>query len=250
MNLETITLIGFGNVGSHLYKRLLEKGIALSHVVSRTIPEHDFPASTIVTSSLENLPVDQLTIVCVPDGEIARIIQQLPEQTPVAYTSGSVILNSLPSRSNIGVFYPLQTFSKGREVRMSDVPFFIEANSEIFAQKLYKLAQKISDNVHFSNSEERKKMHLAAVWVNNFTNHILTLAKAYADQENVDFEHLKPLLEETIRKLDDMSPWEAQTGPARRGDQKTIESHLSALQGTPRELYALISKSISEAYSK
>jgi len=231
-----ISIVGNGNVGSHLAHALKEAGINVTTILNSS-------------DSLEQLPNDQLVLLCIPDDTIAEIISNIDESCPIAYTSGSVELNSLPSRKDIGVFYPLQTFSKERSIDVSTVPFFIEANSEIFGQALHALATQIAKEVSFANSAERKKMHLAAVWVNNFTNHILHIAQSYCTQEEVDFNHLRPLLKETIKKLEDLSPRDAQTGPARRGDLAIIEQHLHQLEGTEKELYKLLSENIIKTYS-
>lgn len=250
MNTDTISLIGLGNVGSQLYRSFLENEVRVSHVFSRSSKSLDLNQDSMVVNTLDALPKKQLTLLCVPDGEIRSLIQNIDPEIPVAYTSGSVSLDSFSNRTHVGVFYPLQTFSKGREIAISKVPFFIEADSAVYEKKLVLLAKKLSDHVSIADSEQRKKLHLTAVWVNNFTNHILMQAKAYADEQQVNFEHLKPLLEETVRKLDGMSPYDAQTGPARRGDQQTIDTHLNELTGIQKELYALISKSIQQAYKK
>ena len=178
------------------------------------------------------------------------MIERIDINTPVAYTSGSVALNSLPHRESIGVFYPLQTFSKDLDLDVSQVPFLIEASTEKFGNQLFDLATQLSTSVSYADSQKRKELHLAAVWVNNFTNHIVHIAQKYADENNVDFVLLTPLLKETIHKLDYLSAHDAQTGPARRGDLSILEEHMSKLNGVEKELYQLISKSIQNTYSK
>ncbi|MDX2359751.1 MAG: DUF2520 domain-containing protein [Crocinitomicaceae bacterium] len=235
--IRKISIIGSGNVGSHLAHALESSGIEITHFKHRT-------------DDLKSLPKDQLVLLCVPDDVISELVSKIDESCSIAYTSGSVELNSLPTRNLLGVFYPLQTFSKDRSVDLASVPFFIESSTEEFGEQLFALASTISKSVSFANSEERKKMHLAAVWINNFTNHIVHIAQSYCEQQNVDFNHLKPLLKETIEKLEDLSPLEAQTGPARRGDTSIIEQHLSQLKGTEKELYQLLSESITKTYSR
>ena len=195
------------------------------------------------------LPHEQLVIVCVPDDIIASILLKIPSDCPVAYTSGSVNLSKLPHRDDLGVFYPLQTFTKGSPLNIFEVPFFIEANDPDFAAKLFDLAWIVSRNVNYANSEDRKKLHLAAVFINNFTNHLAHISKNYLDKEELDFDHLKPLLKETARKLENQDPISIQTGPARRKDREIINEHIDALEDPiQKEIYRLISKSIHQTY--
>jgi predicted short-subunit dehydrogenase-like oxidoreductase (DUF2520 family) len=126
----------------------------------------------------------------------------------------------------------------------------IEADSSDFAHELFDLAWVVSRNVHFASSVERKKYHLAAVWANNFTNHLIYSAKNYLDSESLNWQLLMPLLKETVDKLNYLNPYDAQTGPARRNDLQTIDSQVKMQEGMQKELYSLLSKSIQETYSK
>ena len=250
---ETVSLIGFGNVGSHLAKHLEKSGVNISHVYNRNVQANEKIATStkaIITNKISTLPKDQLVLICVSDSAIPEIVEQIHIDTPIAYTSGSIAIETLPKRKNIGVFYPLQTFSKDRAIDLSQVPFLIEASNNEFGNQLYNLASMLSNSVSYANSQKRKELHLAAVWVNNFTNHIVHLAQKYTKENNVDFSLLVPLLKETIDKLDYLTARDAQTGPARRGDTSIIKEHISKLQGTELELYKLISKSIQNTYSK
>lgn len=247
--LEKISIVGLGNVGSHLYDAFLQEDISVTHAVSRSTPSETVLAQSTWIQNLEELPNNQLVIVCVPDDSISDVLRQIPESCPVAYTSGSVELTQLPERHELGVFYPLQTFTKGKEVNIFEVPFFIEARTTEFASELFDLAWKISRKVSYASSEERKKLHLAAVFINNFTNHLAHISKSYLEKHQLDFEYLKPLLKETAAKLETQDPINAQTGPARRNDQTIIEEHLRALNDPiQKELYRLFSKSIHQTY--
>lgn len=247
-SIQKISIVGFGNVGFHLSKAFSERGILVSHIYSTQKGNSNFPNDAIIVDDLASLPNDQLVLICVPDDAIASVIDQIPSSCPVAYTSGSVNLNCLPHREKIGVFYPLQTFSKNASLNVFEIPFFIEGNNQSFAQELFDLAWKISRKVNFANSEDRGNLHIAAVFVNNFTNHLNYIAQNYLEEKNLDFNHLKPLLEETVKKLEIVSPKEAQTGPARRGDLKIIEEHLSKLSGDTKEIYQTITNSILASY--
>ena len=246
---QKISIIGLGNVGSHLYQAFTDAGIDVTHVVSRKgeIPSYLENSTEVITDS-NDLPHDQLVLICVPDSAIPGIIDTLPDQCPIAYTSGSVDLNSLPKNKTIGVFYPLQTFTKGTKVNLFEVPVFIESKDPVFAAHLFDLAWSISRKVSYADSEERLHLHIAAVFVNNFTNHIAQISKSYLEARGLNFDHLKPLLKETAHKLETSTPFDAQTGPARRNDQAVIQTHLNHLEGTQREIYELLSKSIHKTY--
>lgn len=248
--IQKISVIGYGNVGYHLIKAFEEREIVVSDLVIRTnssLLESNFNGR--IHTSPTTLPDDQLVLVCVPDDAIAEILKNIPIGCPVAYTSGSVDLKSLPQRENLGVFYPLQTFSKKMNLNLFEVPFFIEASNSDFGSQLFDLAWTISRTVTYATSEDRKKLHLAAVWVNNFTNHVNHIAFSYLEENGFSFDHLRPLLKETARKISIETPYNAQTGPARRDDINVIEEHLSMLNGDRKEIYRLLSKSIKDTYN-
>ncbi len=249
--IQQISFIGYGNVATHLSRAFQKKGIEVTHIYgpeSHSAIKLAAEVNASYCSKIEELPVGQLTFVCVPDDEIANVVEKLNTDTPIAYTSGFQDLSDLPKRSKIGVFYPLQTFSKTVELELSDVPIFIESENAGYQKELIELGEVISVNVHVADSDHRQKMHAVAVWVNNFTNHLIHHAQELARENNVSFEHLRPLLKETINKLDYVSAYEAQTGPARRNDLNTIEQQAAHLTGIKKELYDLISKSIIETY--
>lgn len=250
LKVKQISIIGFGNVGYELSKSLLSAGISITHICTRSVIEDSNFPNTVFLTEIDKLPIGQLTLICVQDSEIENVLSSIPAETPCAYTSGAVRLDQLNCKGELGVFYPLQTFTKGVAVDISEVPFFIESNSEQFGQTLFDLARQLSKNVKYANSEVRSKLHLAGVWVNNFTNHINFIAKEYLDGQNLDFEDLKPLLKETIRKLESNSPYDVQTGPARRGDLETLDLHMKMLNSDRKEMYQLISNSILKTYGK
>jgi predicted short-subunit dehydrogenase-like oxidoreductase (DUF2520 family) len=168
----------------------------------------------------------------------------------VAHTSGIVEMKVLEKFEHFGVFYPLQTFSKSRSVEMASVPFCIEGNDEESWKKLFKLAKKLSHSVQYLNSSERKQIHLAAVFVNNFTNHLYAKAEKLLEEKNINFEILLPLIQETAAKLNHLQPCDAQTGPARRKDLNTIKIHSEMLKNNPEllEIYELFSHQILNKY--
>ena len=246
---QKISLVGHGNVGSHLYQAFTDAGIAVSHILIRNGNTPSWLNNeTEIVSQPQDLPHDQLVLICVPDSAIPSLIDSIPESCPIAYTSGSVDLNSLPKNRTIGVFYPLQTFTVGTKVNLFEVPIFIESNETNFSTRLFDLAWVISRKVSYANSTERLHLHIAAVFINNFTNHIAYISKKHLDEHGLNFDHLKPLLKETAQKLETSTPFDAQTGPARRNDQIVIQRHLENLDGTQRELYELLTKSIHKTY--
>lgn len=248
--MTSVSIVGSGNIATHIGRTLDKVGVMVTHLSSRNPDRAKVLAEQINAKvvSLEELPSTQLVLVCVSDDAITEVLQQIPSDVPVAYTSGSVEMKQVPFREKLGVFYPLQTFSKTADVDMKSVPILIEANALSFQDELVELAKKISRTVQLIDSQQRAQLHIAAVWINNFTNHIVYQAQELTRLQKVDYQLLLPLLKETIRKLETQSAFDAQTGPARRGDKKTLAKQAHALEGTARELYLLLTKSIQETY--
>ena len=253
-DIHKIGLIGSGNVASQLARAFESNDISISWIHSRNVTtgtelSNQYNAD-FITHLSPSLPGVDLILICVNDDSIQEVLDQLPSQLNVAYTSGTRPLQSLKySSENLGVFYPLQTFTKGRSIDIFNVPFFIEALDTDFAQSLFDLAWKLSRNVNFASSDDRKKIHVAAVMVNNFVNHLFERSSEYMKANNLAFDHLLPLIHETIGKLSDLSPYEAQTGPARRNDRATMNEHLSLLEKDDKEIYKVITNSILRTYN-
>ncbi len=244
-SIRKVSIVGYGNVGSHLVKAFEANGVEVSNVLVRKLPSN---GSANFITNFQDLTAEPFVLVCVPDDQISEVIASIPANCSVAYTSGATAITSLPERANLGVFYPLQSFTKGIDVDLSKVPFFIEANNAEFETQLSDLASVISCNVKRATSDERMKLHVAAVFVNNFSNHLFHIANSYLESQALDFNDLKPLIAETLRKIEKDLPYNVQTGPARRGDKKTIDEHLKLLNGIEKELYALLTKSIQQTY--
>ena len=189
-------------------------------------------------------------VVALKDSAIDEVLSQINFGNKlIVHCSGSLPLSALESYSeNIGVFYPLQTFSRSRDVDFSEIPIFIESNSIKNEELLINLAREISNSVSVLNSENRKMLHISAVFASNFANHFYTMAAEILRSKNIPFDVLKPLILETAKKVQDLSPGKAQTGPAVRFDENIINSHLQALNnfGEYRQLYMSVSKSIFE----
>ena len=238
-----VSIIGYGNVGSQLHRAFEAAGIRVSHILRRNLSEGE---NGIFTDRLEDLPKNQLAIVAIPDDHISELIDRVTDEMPIAYTSGSIQLKDVRKNRKVGVFYPLQTFTKDNEVEFNKVPILIEAAEDSFRGQLMKLGNRISSRVKEMSSEDRKRLHLAAVWVNNFTNHMNTIAKDIMSEYELDYSLLLPLLQETSRKIAVNGPKDSQTGPAKRGDQGVIEEHLRMLDNEKAALYKLITDHIQK----
>jgi predicted short-subunit dehydrogenase-like oxidoreductase (DUF2520 family) len=175
------------------------------------------------------------------------------EETIVAHTAGSHGLDVFPENIKLrGVFYPLQTFSKNRHIKLNDVPFLLESSDSKSAGILKDLAESISTKVYFADTQHRRMLHLAAVFVNNFTNHMLAVGQDIALKAGFSFDILSPLILETISKAIEAGPENSQTGPAIRNDKNTIEKHLDLLSFSPelQRIYNDITLSIVKYYEK
>jgi len=242
-----VTLVGTGTVSQHL-SELFSKtdGVSLVQVLSSRgdallkVLRHDKEAQS------------DIYIITISDDAIASVSQQfINSKNFIVHTSGSVSMEALPKDIRRGVFYPLQTFSKGKEVDFKTIPICIEAEKKEDLKLLKKLGSSISESVYKISSEQRKSLHLAAVFVNNFTNHIYQIGNEICDENGVSFDILKPLIAETAEKIASLPPIEAQTGPAKRNDQNTIEKHMKQLKNkTHKKVYQILTESIKETYEK
>lgn len=194
-----------------------------------------------------------LIILAVPDSKIAEVAKNLQNRSgTVVHTSGNTPMSTLANFECHGVFYPLQTFTKNQEVAFAEVPICIEASTKEVLNRLLELAKKLSPLVYQINSQQRKNLHVAAVTVNNFTNYLYGLAAEFLEDHSLDFDLLKPLILETAKKITSISPNQAQTGPAKRGDLSTIEQQLKLLENKPelQILYQLFSEQLMKKYNE
>jgi predicted short-subunit dehydrogenase-like oxidoreductase (DUF2520 family) len=199
-----------------------------------------------ITDDWTTLADADLYIIAVSDDAISTISEQIPYKNKlVVHTSGGTSLEAIASNNRKGVFYPLQTFSKNKAVNFRTIPICIESQNASDYQLLQNVAQAMSDSVFAINSEQRKALHVAAVFVNNFTNHLYKIGNNICIENNVPFEILKPLIQETAEKIKQLSPNEAQTGPAIRNDIETINAHLSFLSDeNQKNIYKILTQSI------
>lgn len=247
-----IVILGAGNVATHLSIALKDAGYSIKCIYSKTIYAARELASKVdahYTNELSHIPVEaDLYIIAVKDEVIMEIVNQLHlKYGIIVHTAGSISMDVFKSRfENYGVFYPLQTFSKSRKMDFSDIPICIESNTPTLQEKLIGLAKCLSKSVHVLDSEQRKKMHLAAVFACNFSNHMFSIAAEILKQSDISFDLLKPLINETTQKAMDNEPEKAQTGPAVRNDQDVIQKHLEMLKDNPyfEKIYRFVSESI------
>lgn len=250
-----VSFIGSGNLAWHLAPALDNAGYTVKEVYSRD-PKHARALvgrlyQADVKSTLDfSTSTSDVFIIAVSDDAIQDVVREivLPEDSILVHTSGSQPLSLLDfaATSNIGVFYPLQTFSKAKKVDFSEIPIFIESEIDEVSKKLMKMAKAISKKAKLISSEKRKALHVAAVFASNFSNHMLTISKSIAEKYEVDFEVLKPLIAETLNKSINIGPEKAQTGPAKRGDMEILDHHLEFLKDDPdvAEIYKIISQHI------
>lgn len=252
-----ISFIGSGNVASHLTKALSEH-FNLKYILSSGIKSAKELAGIInamATDDYELLKMaSDIIIICVPDDQIIAVVKQLgrfPGNPVVAHVSGSKPAEVLiEASSDYGVIYPVQTFTKNVYVDLKKVPFFLNGNSKKALHFLDQIASRISPKIYVLNDEARMHLHLAAVMVNNFTNHLFYQTEKFLYKKQLVFEHLEPLIEETIKKAINIGPFNAQTGPARRKDLDVIDAHLHYLKNDEElnELYNTFSQLIIKTY--
>ncbi len=246
-----ISIIGGGNVGSHLHKAFTAAGYTVDLLSGR-----DFNVETAesLCKSSSNAG-GNIIVICVKDDAISRIANMLKEYPGIVlHTSGSQGISVLADAGiqKYGVLYPLQSFSKEKEMDYAEIPFLIEASDEDVYREVYALASSVSERVNRADSTTRRHLHIAAVFACNFVNHLWALSDEYLKSVDLDFELLLPLIKNTVKKITVSSPADVQTGPASRGDAEILASHLSELSQRPEmeSIYRLLSDSIMKKYVK
>jgi len=255
---KEITIIGAGNVATNLANIFKTKIGAKIHIHGRTEANVKFLAEKINASysvKIEDIPFNSdFYLISILDDALPELVNnaQLKEQIDnnlVVHTGGSTPMDILkPLSENYGVFYPLQTFSKFKLIDFKEVPICLEASSGFNYDKLTKYAFKISENIRMVSSEQRKYVHLAAVFANNFSNNMFSVAEKILKDHQIDFKILLPLIRETIDKIQTNKPSKVQTGPAVRNDDNVMEKQAALLEGDVllKEIYKLISKNIQD----
>ncbi|MBL0257270.1 MAG: DUF2520 domain-containing protein [Bacteroidetes bacterium] len=249
-----IVLIGSGNVATHLGIALKNAGHTFLQVFGRTeanvsaLAKKLHASFTLSTDELN--PKADLYLIALRDEVIAEVLPFIPNKKAlVVHTSGSVAIDIFQDTfENPGVVYPLQTFSLSKKTDIKKVPFCLEVKYPRTKNKLSKVLKSMGAEIHWINSDKRKALHLAAVFANNFSNHMFVIAEELLKKNDLDFNLLRPLILETSNKIRNHSPSDMQTGPARRGDTGTIEKHLQLLVNKPEyaKMYRLITDSIED----
>ena len=248
-----LVILGTGTLSWHLYRAFSHaKGVELIQLVGRNKGAlAEFPGDVPKTDDFNAIAEADIYLIAVKDDAIAEVSKALSDRKGlVVHSSGTVDMEALEA-PNRGVFYPLQTFSREREVEFEKIPICIEAERAESMELLRSMASALTKEVHEMDSRKRKKLHLAAVIVNNFTNYLYGIGYEICESQGLSFELLKPLILETALKIQHITPEQAQTGPARRGDEGTIYRHIQTLHD-PRiiGLYGLLSSAIKNEYEE
>jgi len=253
-----LVIIGAGNVATHLAMSLHEKGIEIRQIFSRTEESARALAERVntgYTTQVSQIVRDaDVYLYAVDDSALPDLASQInaPDALHI-HTSGSTAMDVFADvAENYGVLYPLQTFSKNKAVRFAEIPVFVEGNNEFAKNKIVEIAQLLTEKLYFMDSDGREKLHLSAVFVCNFVNHLYAVGAELVQDAGVNFDVLQPLIQETAEKIKTLSPRDAQTGPAVRKDKNIIQKQLKLLENK-RELakiYELITKDIYETLLK
>lgn len=251
-----IALVGSGRMAHNLSEGFVQNGHVISHLIARpsekaTALSQHLNAQWVSFDNLqlEGLAQVDLIVLAVSDDVIEAtascFAQDVQQRIPIVHTAASISMESLRVFQRFGVFYPFQTMTIGRTIAWNEVPILIEANDKELELKLMELAKTISTKTQSMTYAQRKALHLSGVYVNNFTNHLITLAQDYLEEHSIDSSLTHALVQETMLKVLEIGPQKAQTGPAIRGDEKTIAAHLAELQD--KEKLAKIYKELSES---
>jgi predicted short-subunit dehydrogenase-like oxidoreductase (DUF2520 family) len=249
-----VVLIGAGNLATNLAIALKQSNHDILQVYSRTIDSASLLANKIgcgYATDTNNIVDDaDLYVVSVKDSALSSLIPSIckgKENKIFIHTAGSVDINVFKNATNnYGVLYPLQTFSKSRVLEFNDIPIFVEANNEYTYNFISDVAKSISNRVYGLSSEDRKYLHLSAVFACNFVNHCYALSANILREHGIPFDVILPLIDETSRKVHSLSPIKAQTGPAIRFDENIINKQLDLLKNElyAKSIYDLMCKSI------
>ncbi len=246
-----ISIIGAGNVATQLALALRKAGHTIVQICNRSNDAGEELAKTVgatFTADFKSIEDAELYIIAVKDDAIADVASQLKKKgSIIVHTSGTKTADILSfSSDTYGVFYPLQTMTKLSKVDFSNIPILIEGSNVETRKVLSKLAKTLSKNIHEVDEVQRQWVHVAAVFANNFTNHMYTISERLLLDHNLQFDILKPLILQSVQNLGSHSPQELQTGPATRGDSMTIEKHIELLADHKRlqKIYEILTASI------
>ncbi len=247
--IQSINIIGSGNVGTHLALYLKDR-VNIKTIFSQSITNAKVLSNQInckAVNQIVDLHQDvDLNLICIKDDVIKEVIIDLPKHLPVVHTSGSVPIEVFNDFKNYGILYPLQTFSKTTQVDIKSIPFLVEANSDYFYNEICQFCDKnLSSNIIKVNSKLREQIHLSAVISNNFITALLVESENILKKNNLSLQLLKPLIQETINKSFNNNPLNAQTGPAMRNDLDIINKQINLINDTKlKQIYELMTQLI------
>jgi len=247
-----VVVLGTGNVAYHFINRFQHvKEVDVIQIYNHSSNSLRAFTSYETTTRFSELKQADLYLICVKDDKVFEVANSIPyhENSIVAHTSGSVPL--LTTKHKNAVFYPLQTFSKDKAVSFKNLPLCIEAEHDADFNFLKEIGDALKAKVYEVDSSQRQELHLAAVFVCNFVNHLYHIGHAICEEKNLPFDVLKPLIQETADKVLAKHPKDAQTGPAKRNDKSTIERHIEQLNESPyKDLYRYLTTSIQNTYEQ
>lgn len=261
-SINTISIVGSGNVANQLGVELFKLGVKIEYIFARNKVEGSLLATSVnaqlkAIDKINIIKQSQLLLLAIADGGIEEMVSKIENcEIIIAHTSGTVPSKVFAEKfKNYGIFYPLQTFTKNAIVDFNIIPFFILGSNEGVEKKLIDLAKIISNNVEIMDDVKRQKLHISAILVNNFVNHLFALSEQYCIENDLNFDLLKPLIGSTFNKVsNNISPTIVQTGPAKRGDLGTIMEHLEIIKTSKikhlESIYTLLTASIIDLYKE
>lgn len=243
-----VCILGAGNVGHHFIKECLRNSaIKLVQVYNRSLTSiKQYQNEILITDELDVLLDVDIYIVCLPD-DVIKTIPLIKLKGLVVHTSGTKSYKEIVAHKR-GVLYPLQSFSQEKNIDFKKVPLCVEAEDKKDEALLVQLANALSDKVELISENKREKLHLAAVFANNFSNRMMGIAYDICQEYQLNFDFLQPLLQETFLKAQTLAPNKAQTGPAVRNDTETLNKHIAQLSGIEKDIYQLVTQSIQEKH--
>lgn len=249
--INSINIIGSGNVAFHMAKTLSNSGLKVTLYCRSLEPIRSELKNTEVrvVKGYDQISKADLSIICVTDDAISQLCSNLNADDKVVHTSGSVGVEVLGRFECGGILYPLQTISKSRRIDLKVVPFLIESQNLDFQNELFEFCLRyLSESCRLTSSKDRERIHLAAVLVNNFTNHLFAEAESILSEVNMPLELLEPLIKETVKKAMDLGPTNSQTGPAKRGDEQIVKKHSKMFNDEKmKQVYLLMSELIKKS---
>ena len=246
--MKKIIFIGAGNIATNLAINLAKNNYQIIQIFSKSLVNAKILADKVnanATNDLSKIKTADIIILSIKD-DIIEDVLKLHHFENIVHTSGFKDLNVFGTKvKNFGSLYPIQTFNKKINIDLSETPFLIECSNKEFEKTIIKLAHSLSSNVIKINSEQRKKIHLAAVYACNFSNRMIGIAKEIMEINNLDFSLIQPLIKQTMKKISEGDPNQLLTGPAKRKDVQTIQNHLKLIQNSNhKKIYQLISQDI------